>query len=296
MEPAIGINGLARGGFLFVIARRDGLAAQEDFVVLANLDFQLIYESAHRTQSDGLVDMVARHGGGAFRQAIAHNHIDARCMHKAFHFGRNGGTCCRKEVGALQSERLAQEADDGAVVEFVLHGQSEGRRDTLRLVRHPVAATHGQCLANEAPLHEGAIVHLLKHSLIHLLPETRHTRHTRGVNFLQGLQHVSGPQIDGQLCALGQTEVAPCPFEYMGEGQEIEDNVLLAQRKRCIVRAKAFMIHAIGQHHAFAHACCSAGVEDVRQVVHRRIGHAAVEFVLVLAVFAQAQELVEVDA
>ena len=56
------------------------------------------------------------------------------------------------------------------------------------------------------------------------------------------------------------------------------------------------MIHAIGQHHAFAHACCSAGVEDVRQVVHRRIGHAAVEFVLVLAVFAQAQELVEVDA
>ena len=228
MEPAFFVDGGLRGAFFLIVSGGYGLAAQEDFVVFAEFDFDAVNEPPHGTHCNALFGNVARHSGRGLREPVAHNHIEASGMDKAFHLGRHGRASGREEVGTLQSEGFAQEFHDGLVVSLALEGQPQRSGLAFRLVLLPISAAHFEGLVNEFALYERPVLHLVKHGLIDLFPEARHRRHARGVHLLQRLQHVGGAQVNGQLHALCQTEVRPCTLKHMGEGQEVKEDVLLA--------------------------------------------------------------------
>ena len=272
VEPPVGIDGLLGLRVFFVVARRDGLAAEQYLIVLAKLYLYLVNKAAYRPYCDGLARYVARHGGQALGQTIAHHHVDAGGMGKHLHLGRHGGAGCGEEVGTLQAQRLAQQLDNGFVVKLVLQAQAHRGILALRLVVYPVALAHLERLAYEFALHKRAVLHLFEHGLVHLFPKSGHGTHTRGVHLLHGALHVGRTQVDALQCTLGQAQVAPCTLKDVGVGQEVEKHIVLAQGQHGIVHAEALTVLAVGEHHALALPGGATGVEYVAQVVVVGIG------------------------
>ena len=149
-------------------------------------------------------------------------------------------------------------------------------------------------MVEEFLLEGRGIVHLRLHCDIYLLPEARHTAHTGRMHLSHTLLNLVRISIDEEACALAQTEISPSTLEDVGERKEVDDTILLRDRHTLIVGLQGCMILSVGEHHALAVAGGTAGIEDVRQVVHRGLLIEFLHLRLAWQVLTQLDKVLEV--
>ena len=86
-----------------VIFFEDGVALEQDFVVLTDFGGDAFQDASYGTDGEGLSDSAARDGGRRLSQSIARYHLDAADVYEGFYLLRDGGAGCGEEVGAFQS-------------------------------------------------------------------------------------------------------------------------------------------------------------------------------------------------
>ena len=90
---------------------------------MADLHFHAGQRATDRTEGDGARRIVAGHGGASLRQSVAGNHAETGSVHEAFDLGRNGRAGHGEEMGAIQAERFAQQAQERAIVGGIFQTQ-----------------------------------------------------------------------------------------------------------------------------------------------------------------------------
>ena len=296
MEPSLSIYGIGCDFGPAVVSLRDGFALEENLVVLTYLHFHTVQHTTHTTQRDDAIPAVARHGGGALRESVTHYHADAAGVHKLFHLYRHGSTGGGEEVLAFKTQILEQQGDDGLLVELVFHLQTDRRHQSAHAVLHVVLLAHTQSVEHEGALHGRTAVYLLHHTGIYLLPETGNGRHAGGMHLKHGLKHILRLQIHTQRTTVGYAQIAPGTLEDVGEGKEVENYVLVAQRQCRHMTTEGRSILPMGLHHALRQARGTTGVEDVGQVVRQQLAAPLFHLFLVRLVLAHSQELLKGDA
>ena len=215
-------------------------------------------------------------------------------MDKFLYLRRYRGPCSGEEVGILEAELLAYDAEEQFVVECILGFQVYRRPAPVAQVFDIVAAPYVEGFLEEHLLCLAGIVDFRLHAHIHLLPESWHGTHARGMSLTQRLLYLLGISIDDEASALCETEDSPSPFEDMSIGKEVHDDVVFRHRHTPMVGFKGSMILSVGKYHTLAVACGSTGIEDVADVVVRCF---CVEFLhlrLPGVVLAEFQEVIKI--
>ena len=295
VEPAVLIDGLRCDLGLAIVTLGDGVALEQDLVVLAEADLDALEDTAHGADADGRVMPVAADGGGGLGEAVAGSHIDAAGVYELLHLARYGSTCRGEEVRILEAEGLLEQGDDGLLVEGIAQLQLQRRHEAPHHIIDIVFLTYRQRIQHQLTLHGAAAGNLLLHTGIHLLPEARHGSHAGGVHLAQRHLYVLRLEVDGELCAPTQAPIAPGTLEDMGEGQEAHDDILVRQMHDGIVGRDGGGIHPIGERDTLGNARGAAGIEDVHQVVGLHAGGTRRHLVGKGEALALAQELVEVE-
>ena len=238
--------------------------------------------------------MVAGHGGASLRQSVARNHAEAGGVDKAFDGRRDRSPGHGEEMGPVQAERFAQEAQQRTVVGGVFHAQTEGRALALRGVFLPHFRAHFQRILDEQALQSIAGLHLVEHALVDFLPEAGHGTHARGVHLAHALLDVERAEVDGQSRAETQTEFRPTALKHVTEGQKVHHHIIFCDVKHFGVRGQGEKVLRVEENHSLRAAGGAAGVEDVGHVAVFGLTHAALHFVLVgVVAVPQRQKLLE---
>ena len=156
-------------------------------------------------------------------------------MSEAFNLGHYGRAGYGEEVRAVESQGLAEELDDGALIHFVFELEADWCGYALRLVFLPMFSSRFQCVEYELALYGAALFRLFMNGKENLFPEPRHGAHACGSDFLQRLQNVLWPLVDSQCGTACQAQFGPCPLEDVRVGKEVYDEVLLADVEGLVV-------------------------------------------------------------
>ena len=113
-----------------------------------------------------------------------------------------------------------------------------------------------------------------------------------------GLTHaflnLFGIGVDDELCTLGQGQISPSALKDMGEGQEIDDAVVLRDRHTGVVGFQGCRILPVAEHHTFAVARGATGVEDIAEIIVVGLLVECFHFGLAGQILAELQEVFEV--
>ena len=279
-----------------IVAFRDGIAFEENLVVLAELHLHTIKRTTDGTERNSLIPAVARHGGSALGESIARNHQNACRANKLLDDRRNGSSGSGEEVVSLQSQGLQEQSDDCLLVEEIAHLQGKRWHEASHLVIDIVGLADAKRVFEHPALYGRGRVHLLLYAAIHFLPEPRHSTHTRRMHFAKALQDVGRTTVDSQRAARLDAEIRPASFEDMREGQEVHDEVLVGKRQSTYVTSESGIIHLVRQHDTLADARRSAGVEDVGQVVFLHFGCELLYLFAMVFPIGKCQKLIEIKA
>ena len=191
--------------------------------------------------------MVARHGGKALGESIAHHHPNADGVDELLDLGRHIGAGGGEEVGILKAELLAHEAQHGAVQRLILQCKGEWRTLAATEILYVVLLTNGKGVAEEFPTGTRCIINLLLHAHEDLLPEAWHAGHTGGMRLAHGLLDFLRVGVQDELCALGQAEISPTALEDMSQRQEAHHTVFLADRYAFVVGLHGCVVLSVGK-------------------------------------------------
>src|SRR3712207_5456837 len=125
--------------------------------------------------------MVARNRGQTLGKTVAHQHVQSDGMHKFFNFGRHGSTRRGEEMWILKPDLLTHQAENGFIHHLILQSQSQRGALTATEAFHIVFLSHTQSMVEKLLLKTIGTVHLVAHCNENFLPETRNTRHARGM-------------------------------------------------------------------------------------------------------------------
>ena len=160
---------------------------------------------------------------------------------------------------------------------------------------HIIRLAHLKCFMQQFTLHGIALPYLLLHAGIYFLPKTGYGTHTRRMHFLQRLQHVGRPQIDGQLRTFGQAEVRPRPLKHMGERKEVQHDILFPKRQDRVIGNNRIVIHPMAQHHPLAGPRGSRGIKYIGQVVHPKFGRTPLQLLVPFMSGTGLQKLLKIN-
>ena len=118
VEPAVGGEGLGGGDGLLVVTIGDGLAPQQDFLIVGYLHLQAGDDAPHRAYRKAC-EGIEGHRGRRFRQPVSHHHVQPHGVGKDADFVGHGRPGRGKEVAVLQPDGLLQQGVDRAFVELV---------------------------------------------------------------------------------------------------------------------------------------------------------------------------------
>ena len=267
MEEAIGIEGLLVELRPVVIAFRDRRAFQEDFVVLTNLDLYTVDRASTRAYCERLTFVITRHCGKALRQAVTDNHADTDAMDKLFHLRGYIGSCCREDIRMLQANLLAHKTEHRLVGKFIFQTQRQWRALTFGEIIDVIFFTYFPRTVEDLLLGNTGAINLCLYSLIHFLPETRHTRHTGRMRLTHRILDLMRIDVDDKRRTLRETEVSPASLEDMREGEEVDDAILIRHRHTSIVGLEGGGILTIGEHHTFRLARRTTRIKDVAEII-----------------------------
>ena len=217
-------------------------------------------------------------------------------MHKFLDLHGHSRTGCGEEVLTLQAQILQQQGDDRLFVEHVLHLQPDGRHKPAHAILDIVLLANFQGVEHEVALYGAAGVYLLLHTGIDLLPETRNCRHAGGVHLKHGLQHVLRAQVHCQRGTEADAEIAPCPLENVGEGQEVQYHILVGEWQRAYVGTESEGVLAMGLHNALRQSGRAARIEYVGKVVGLQLVGTLLHLFIMGQPLAHFQEFIEVNA
>ena len=158
-----------------------------------------------------------------------------------------------------------------------------------------MASSDAQRVAEDLLLHRRCAVYLVLHGLIHLLPESRHGRHTRGMGLLHRLLYLVRIGVYYQLGALRKTEVSPSALKHMSERQEVYHPIFLSHGHTLVVGNKSSVILSVAKLHAFALARGATGVKYVAQIVVRCLMPQVLHLRLARQVGSKRHEVVEIE-
>ena len=193
----------------------------------------------------------------------------------------------------FQSELLAYEAEERAVVEPVFQREPWRGPFASCATLHVVALAGAQCAAEQALPCRRGMFYLLHHACVDFLPEARHRCHACGVRLAHRLLYVVRPCVDDKLSPLGHGEEGPPAFEDMCVGQEVHHAVVFSHGHTLMVGAEGGVILAVGEYHSLRVARGAAGVEYVGYVVFGSLCPQPFHLALPRQSAAQAQKLVE---
>ena len=131
MEPAVLVNSRCRFFRLLVVTWCNGLTTQEDFIIFTKLTFESIHKATHTALREGFANHVARNCSRRFRESVTHKHVQTSRMHEGFYFRGNSRTRRGEEVGIFQAQCLAEQVNDGVVVELVAQAEQPGDGQAL---------------------------------------------------------------------------------------------------------------------------------------------------------------------
>ena len=215
MEPTILIHRGIGGLLLAVVVAHDGLAAQQNLILLAYLHFNLGQNFAHRAQLE-VLQGEAGDSSTALCQAITHHHEDAYRVNKLANLIGHGGSGGGEEVATVNTDGFLQQGIDRALIEFIL--QMEHQRGLLAQedIIHVMLTAHLQGVEHHCLHYPTFMGNLLLHTGIDLLPKTGHAAHHRGTHLLDGGLNVLRTEVDANLSPLGEADVGPASLKHMG--------------------------------------------------------------------------------
>ena len=222
MEPSFAVDGECRHLGLAVVTLGDGVALEQNLIVLAELHLHAIQHPTDGAHRYLLVPAVAGYGSRTLRQSVTGNHAYAHRVDKLLDGGRDGSSGRGEEVVVLESQLLQEQGDDGLLIEAILHLQCQGRREALHQIVHVVFLTHLDGILHQLALQCTAAVYLLLHAVIDLLPEAG--------------------------------------YGALGEGQEVHHQFADVHRQCTLMGTHGCVVHAMRQHHTLAQARGAAGI------------------------------------
>ena len=294
VEPSVLVDGLGRRNGFLIVAARDGPSAQQDFVVRPDLHLQVGHHLAHRADDEPRGGE-ARHGGGRLRQAVADDHVDAYGVDKLAHLVRYRRAGRGEERAALDADGLLQQGVDGLLVELVAQVEHQGRRLAQADVLQVVFAARADGVEQHRPADARLLGDAFLYALVHFLPEAGDAAHHRGAHLFDRRLDVLRMQVDADLHAALQADICPASLEDVRQRQEAHRHILVRHlRQADVVRAEGLEVVCVVEHHALRFARRAGRVEDVGQVVGRRLRRAFFHHLVVRQAFTQSHELVEV--
>ena len=100
--------------------------------------------------------------------------------------------------------------------------------------------------------------------------------------------------VDDDACAHAYGQIAPSSLEDVCEREETYDAVVLGKRHAFAVGLECCVVLSVGEHHAFAFSCGTAGVENVAEVIGVGLRPEVLHLALPRQVLAEGEEVVEV--
>ena len=111
------------------------------------------------------------------------------------------------------------------------------------------------------------MLYLVHHTHIHLLPEARHSRHTRGMRLTHGLLYLHRVSVHDETCTCIQTQHSPTTLEDVCIGQEVHDAVILIDRHTLAIGNYGGIKLSVGQNNTFRITCCTTGIENIGDII-----------------------------
>ena len=194
----------------------------------------------------------------------------------------------------LQAYLLTHQTEHGLVGKSILEAQLQRRALAFGEVVDIVSFADAPCLIKDLLLGGTRPVYLCLHGLVHLLPESRHARHTCRMGLAHRFLDLMRIDIDNERGTFCQAEISPAALKDMRERQEVDDAVFLPHRHTGIVGLESGGILTIGEHHAFRLTRRATGIEDIAEVVVVGLLPQRLNVLLVRQVLAQLDEVVEI--
>lgn len=168
-----------------------------------------------------------------------------------------------EDIRTDKPQLLAHQTEDGTVDQSVFHLHRQRNPLAVSQILHIALLSHRQCMQEQLALNGTSAVDLLFHTHIHLLPETRNTRHAGRMGFAQRLLNFLRVSVDNELCSHCQRQVRPSALKDMCQRQRVNHLVVLRHRHALAVSLHSSMILSAGQHHPLRVASRPAGIENI---------------------------------
>ena len=214
-------------------------------------------------------------------------------MHKLLNPKRNRRPRRRKEIRPLQSQAPLDERQHRPLIERILHPQSHRRNQAPHTIPHIVSIPHTHSIAKQRLLHLSHTLHPLNHTIIHLLPQTRHRTHTRRVHLTHTPQDILRPMIDSQPHPQLQTQIRPRPLKHMSERQETQSHVLLTQTQHPLISPQSRIIHPMRHHHPLSNPRSPTRIENISKIVPHRLRSPTLHLLMMRQTTAQLKEVIK---
>ena len=172
--------------------------------------------------------------------------------------------------------------------------QAQRRTLAFREIVDIMPLAYAQRMLEEFTLGGIGLLYLFLNAHVHLFPKTGDRRHTRRVRLFHRLLYLLRIGVDNQSCSLCQTEDLPTFFKDMSERQEIQHAVVLIYRYTLVVGLHSGMILSTGQDNALRIACGTAGIENIGNIIHRRLCLKFLHLRLSGQIISQFQEIIEI--
>ena len=158
-----------------------------------------------------------------------------------------------------------------------------------------MTAAYAECMQEQFALHSTGVLYLVHHTHIDLFPETGNGRHTGRMCVTHRLLYLLRMRVDNHACSGIHTQNGPATFKDMRIRQEVHDAVVFVDRHTLAVGHYGGVELSMRQDDTFRVARCTAGIEDVGNVI---IGSFLLQFLhfrLTGQILAQFQEIAEID-
>ena len=128
MKPALGIDGLGRGGCIVVIAGEDRRPAHQDLAVLGNAILNHVDGGSHGAEAKA-VPAVDERGGHGLGQTVPFEYQEPDAMEEFRNLGRQRRAARDQEATAVETQTSAQLGQDQPVGQGVLDAHAEECRN-----------------------------------------------------------------------------------------------------------------------------------------------------------------------
>ena len=295
MEPAVGIDGLCRGLRLLVIAGGNGLATQQDFVLLANLYLQIRHDFAYRPYHIACARVTANRSG-ALRQSVTHHHVDAYRVDKLADLVGDCRTGSRKERAVFDADGLLEQCIDRTLIELILQMEHHGRRLAQAQIVQVVRPSSLDGIQHHGPFQARLLFDALVYPLIYLLPKTGYAAHGCRTNLLDGGLNILRTQIDAHLRPPLQADIRPATLEDVRQRQKVHRHILIGElRDTNLVRAECLQVVVVHQQYTLRLACSTRRIKYVADVLISHFRTAALRLSPMCECLALLQEFAEVN-